>query len=368
MLKNAQRNDYRLYEVKVTVMPKPVRAQLELHCPARGQIEQSIPVYNNAEKDVMIKPTVTPGENSQAFHFPKDIVVKKKSQANYIVTFKPEWNLRSEAKLVLTNQVTGDVYHYEITGLGEEPLAEDHVILNCRARKKTHHEIVVRNYNHDRFVNYRVETDLHNASGPETLKIRPGGSEKYKFEITPVLGGVYTGSITFYDEDKYVWYTVEIRTDSPQAEKRIPLETQIRKAVAFDIALENPLDEKAEFEVILNGTGLMGEESYTLLPKQQGVYELIFSPLQPMRELGSIAFIHEKLGEIWYELELAAEDVPQVRLPTLQCELGKVATHPVELENPSNQDVKVKPRIQNMHNFDLDPEDIVIPRYSSVEI
>lgn len=169
---------------------------------------------------------------------------------------------------------------------------------------------MVRNYNPSAFVNYRVETDLHNASGPEALRVRPGGTEKYKFEITPVLGGVYTGSITFYDEDKYVWYTVEIRTDSPQAEKRIPMTTQIRKAVAFDIALENPLDKRAEFEVILNGQGLMGEETYTLMPKSSGVYELIFSPLLPFKEVGSIAFIHEDLGEIWYELELNAEEAP----------------------------------------------------------
>jgi hypothetical protein len=138
--------------------------------------------------------------------------------------------------------------------------------------------------------------------------------------------------------------------------------------VAFDIALENPLDERVEFEVMMNGTGLMGEETYTLLPKQAGTYELVFSPLQPMSEMGSIAFIHEKLGEIWYELELNSEDAPQVRLPTLKAELGKVAIHPIELENPSNADVRVKTRVQNVANFDLDPDEIVIPKYSSMEI
>lgn len=87
-----------------------------------------------------------------------------------------------------------------------------------------------------------------------------------------------------------------------------------------------------------------------------------------MRQIGSIAFIHEKLGEVWYELELVAEDSPQVRLPTLKAELGKVATVPVELENPSNQDVIVKYKISNPHNWDLDPLEIMIPRYSSLEV
>jgi len=369
IMRNNQLNDIRVYETKITVLPKPVKAQLEIHCPARGVVEQGIPIYNTSDREVTLRPTWVLGENGQYFSGPREITVKKKSQADYKLTFKPDWICTAEAKLSIQNQYTGDVYEYEIKGFGEEPLAEDHIIMECKARKKKTQEILVKNYATDKFTVYRVETDLHNAAGPDTIRVRPGGVEKYKLEVTPVLGGVYTGSITFYDEEgKYIWYTVEIRTESPHPERKIPLVTQIRKAVAFDIGLENPLDERAEFEVILNGEGLIGEDTFTLLPKQSGTYELIFSPLRPMKEIGSIAFIHEKLGEVWYELELQADELPQVRLPTLKSELGKVASHYVELENPSNQDVKVRCKISNPNNFDIDPEEIIIPKYGSVEV
>ncbi len=35
----------------------------------------------------------------------------------------------------MTNQATSDVFEYELVGYGEEPLAKDHIIVNCIARK-----------------------------------------------------------------------------------------------------------------------------------------------------------------------------------------------------------------------------------------
>ena len=46
-----------------------------------------------------------------------------------------------------------------------------------------------------------------------------------------------------------------------------------------------------------------------LMPKQSGVYELIFSPLKVFRGKGNVSFMNEKLGEIWYDLNLISEDV-----------------------------------------------------------
>ena len=46
-------------------------------------------------------------------------------------------------------------------------------------------------------------------------------------------------------------------------------------------------------------------------------------PLKLGRFKGSVAFVSERLGEIWYELNLTAEDSGVIRLPMLKCELGK---------------------------------------------
>ena len=82
--------------------------------------------------------------------------------------------------------------------------------------------------------------------------------------------------------------------------------------------------------------GLQGESSFSVQPESTNVYELVFSPLFVGRHVGSIAFISENLGEIWYDLRLVSEDYPPIRLPVWKTELGKVEAHTVLLENSTD--------------------------------
>lgn len=139
------------------------------------------------------------------------------------------------------------------------------------------------------------------------------GKETYKYElaITPLLGGVYTASITFQDADeRFMWWTVEVRTDSPKPEANIDLKAFIRKATTAEISLNNPLNEPITFEVFYQGDGLLGDPTLSLEPKTIGTYSLIYSPLRPGVSEGTIGFLNEKVGEFWYDLNLAAEENP----------------------------------------------------------
>lgn len=57
-------------------------------------------------------------------------------------------------------------------GYGEEPVAEEHIILNCQARKLTKREIELKN-NTEKPIVYNVETDLIYATGPSTITVQP---------------------------------------------------------------------------------------------------------------------------------------------------------------------------------------------------
>ncbi len=109
----------------------------------------------------------------------------------------------------------------------------------------------------------------------------------------------------------------------------------IRKATTAEISLNNPLNEPITFEVFYSGDGLIGDPSLSLEPKSIGTYSLIYSPLKPGATEGTIGFLNERVGEFWYDLNLAADENPVVNLDTLACELGKVASHAVHLENPT---------------------------------
>lgn len=61
----------------------------------------------------------------------KEFGVKPKSTANLPVLFAPSMICHAEAKLLLNNQLTNDTYEFDLKGIGEEPLAEDHLVINC---------------------------------------------------------------------------------------------------------------------------------------------------------------------------------------------------------------------------------------------
>jgi len=91
----------------------------------------------------------------------------------------------------------------------------------------------------------------------------------------------------------------------------------------FEICIKNPLDEGVIFDVCIDGEYLSGNSLFSIEAHKEGIYELIFSPLKVFNGVGSIAFMNEKLGELWYMLNLASDKSNTVRLPLMKAELGK---------------------------------------------
>lgn len=180
---------------------------------------------------------------------------------------------------------------------------------------------------------------------------------------------MYTASITFQDnEERFYWYTVEVRTDSPKPEAQIDLRAFIRKATSAEVSLSNPLNEPITFEVFFQGEGLIGDPTFSLEPKSEGTYNLIFSPLASGEYVGNIGFLNEKVGEFWYDLNLIAEENPIVNLEMLECELGKTAQHQIELENPTGKELYLDYRNSNPTNFEVSPDKVILPAYETLKV
>ena len=62
--------------------------------------------------------------------------------------------------------------------------------------------------------------------------------------------------------------------------------------------------------MLINGEGLIGEESFAIAAKKDGSYDLTYAPLKVGRWRGSVAFVNQLLGEVWYELILSADEQP----------------------------------------------------------
>lgn len=87
--------------------------------------------------------------------------------------------------------------------------------------------------------------------------------------------------------------------------------------------LENPLPEPVTFEVFFTGNGLLGDAAFSIGPKNQSTYELLYSPLRPTEpgipEKGTIGFLNEKLGEFWYDLLMICEESPLHTVDPVEC-------------------------------------------------
>ena len=369
ILKSLDRTDIRLYEYKLTAIPQKIKAQLEFRVPARGSVTQDIPIVNNSSQEWKVVAHLEEAKGFKQFHISRtQMLVKKGATENFQLMFKPQWVCSTSGLLTLKNESTKEEYEYELKGIGEEPLAEDHIVLNCKARETTNHQFEIKN-NTDKQQTYTVWTDLQNAVGTKEFVVKARQSHMYDLAVTPLLGGVYTASITFQDDqERFMWWTVEVRTDSPRPEAMIDLKAFIRQATSAEISLSNPLNEPITFEVFYNGDGLIGDSAFSLEPKCVATYNLIFSPLSAGQSTGTIGFLNEKVGEFWYDLNLMAEENPVINLDLLECELGKVASHFITLENPTGQELYLDFRNSNPTNFEVVPDKILLPAYEALKV
>lgn len=100
------------------------------------------------------------------------MLVKKSNTENFQLMFRPQWVCQTTGLLTLKNESTKEEYEYELKGIGEEPLAEDHIVLSCKARETTHRQFEIKNAT-DKNQTYTVWTDLQNAVGTKEFQVKP---------------------------------------------------------------------------------------------------------------------------------------------------------------------------------------------------
>jgi hypothetical protein len=342
--------DVRILDIEAKVTSLGTRAELTLSVPARQQIVQEIPVINKSENEWRIVAEL----QGDGFSGPSTLTVKPKETATYPLTFKPSWICNMSGLLVLRNQTADDKYEYTLTGIGEDPVAEDHVVVECKARKRAVVTIPVRNILQDQDCEYHIECDLIGMSGDSMHMVPLGGNAAYELVIKMPRGGHFTGSISFVAPNKqFIWFTVEIQAENPPSERTVELESRTRSAVAADITIINPLDSEVTFDVLINGPGLFGEPNITLAPHETAIFELIYSPLIEGSSKGGLTFLNDVIGEFWYALELTALAADPIVLEEMQCEVGKTVFAQIELENPLGEDIEFEIDVSNTVNFQL---------------
>jgi len=361
----------RVIEVEATAKNPTLHSELDFRAPSRQSIQQGIPIVN-CTKDAWAITALF--EGSSCFSGPRQLQVMPSSEPfEYVLEFRPSWIGNYTGELTLDNITTSEKMVYVLNGVGEDPLAEDHIIIECKAREKVVQEFVVKNdfgSVSESLTTFFVESDLPHVGGEPSIIVPKNSSNKYGLTAHPLLGGTYMGSITFSlgNGKPYIWYTLEIRAGGPDPEDRLRISAFVRKAVAVEISLVNPLAEVVEFEVSLQGHGLIGEPVFELAPRATAFYELVYSPLLAGEQVGSITFVNDKIGEMWYELSLEAFEAPPVELDPFECPVGDTVRKTICLENPTTEAAEIRVDISNDRNFRTIPRVPSIEPFSSVEV
>jgi hypothetical protein len=369
MISNQAKTDVRIFDLAIKTHPPPVFGQLTFNVPARHNVVQDIPINNESDKDWTIKVELQ-YDRGQPARFDvgrSDFSAPRKQVTNIPLKFAPDWVCECKGKLTITILSTNQTFVYELLGKGEEPLAEDKIVVNCEAKKTTRYQLAIKNES-DRSVQYKVETDMSKVlAGDPQLKVAPRETAKYTLNITPLVGGIDMGSITFMDGEQYIWYVVELHVRSPEAEQERSIATTVRQPRALEFAIRNPLNEPVTFDVEVRGEGLIGESSLGVPANQTKIYELVYAPLKAGEAQGYVTFVSEKAGEIKCKLQLKADEASAQPLPFMEVELGRNDLRHAVLENPTKEGQLVLSHNSNPTNFEV-PDKVEIPPYSSIQV
>jgi hypothetical protein len=356
--------DIRVLSIRGTINPSQSGMTIKFKGTARRKITQDIPLHNESDKDWSLQANIV----GSAFTAPKTIVVPSHSKVPFPVCFTSQGSGDFQGSLFLKNPaVMQDSFEFKLQGVAEDPLAEDHLVFKCKARCSEVFTIQLPGVSPPKL--YSIETDLTYLAGDDEILIKESGGE-YKFTVNCPVGGVMSGSITFKDpaSDNLLWYTITVEVTSPVAESTIAVEAEVRKAVSVEIALDNPTNDTLEFQVAIDGEGLLGDSTFFLLPNssplQSAPYELIYSPLRVGNFSGSIIFQNDTVGEFWYKLELQAHPASPIPIDLIECMVGSSRGILVPIENPLAQAVVLTTKSFDPRHFNVSPENISLGPYS----
>lgn len=358
--------DVRCVQLEVKIKEPTAVNVLEFDVKAGKRVVQTLPIVNSSKSEWR----VAVGLEGKFFSGPRSVTVEPGGRYDYPLTFAPPSvaDVKGELVMTITKRDDTDEVKYVLRGRGSEPGAEGRVRLECRARETVGHTFRVPNGSSET-TTFRVESDLPNISGAESITVGGGGTGSYSLQVRPPVSGVISGSITFVAADgRFSWYAVEIDAAPPNPETELEVPCVVRRAAQIEIPVANPLNEEITFEMQLDGTGLHGEPFLRLGPREQGVYSFVFAPLVPGTTEGEVRFYNKQAGEFLYLLKLDARRQDPILLPRFECPVGDRIKRTVVLTNGTDVAVDLKVQCSDSERFGVVGDFVRLPANGSVSV
>nr|CCC90788.1 conserved hypothetical protein [Trypanosoma congolense IL3000] len=336
---------------------------LRFSCPARQSIVQRIPIINNTRESWLITAAV----EGDAFSGQREVRVPYGKSREYLLRYSPAWVSSDTGTLTLQNRETGERSIFMLYGESVEPLSEDVITVQCKARERCVEVLSVPDIiNSDG--NYTVETDLPFATGNPTVFVRRGSKARYELVLHPLMGGTFTGTVVCRTlNGRFLWYAITVTVSAPEKEGTVTISTDTRTPVTAYVSIQNPTKKPIEFAVGRYGAGLMGENTVLVDPNGSAVYPLLFSPSRTGNFQGRLTFFNKVVGEFWYELDIMVEGSAPEEI-NFSSEIGVPQTMQVRIPNNTGSEMHLCVSNTNQTNFVVVPSNPRIPPFSELTI
>ena len=84
-----------------------------------------------------------------------------------------------------------------------------------------------------------------------------------------------------------MWYSMEVTSAPSPPAKSLEVECPAHGRVTIEVLVENPSEQKVEFEVTVDGADLVAGDDWLIVhPGTSGIYEVAFAPTTIGKQVG----------------------------------------------------------------------------------
>uniref|UniRef100_A0AAA9SCT4 Calponin-homology (CH) domain-containing protein n=1 Tax=Bos taurus TaxID=9913 RepID=A0AAA9SCT4_BOVIN len=401
--------DVRLYCIEGVVNEERPEARFDFETPAFEALTQNIPINNETKNEWKFHVTV----EGEWFHGPPILYVGPGETVDYPLTFKPIFECEIMGKLILQNEVDGMEHIFDIKGIGKRPLALEHIIIDCQVGEMTNKPIMVPNCTPS-ILTFKVSSDLPIVWGNPDITVDPDNTVPYILHVCPWKRGILKGTISFsvkskhngdsqddsdedqdtdqipfykkslselsdkFDDEKadnainnfQIWYHLEIHSAPGPPLEIIDMKCAALESFYIEVPLFNPEEKIIHFDVLFSSAAFSGVDELDLFPLDSISCIIYYSPARTGFTEESIIFQPDLGLEFWYLLKITTDIPEATMMKEIYCDLGKVVTEMISLDNPTHETLELHATNSNTENFVLEIKRIplIIPPNSTRDV
>lgn len=240
---------------------QPEGEVIQFKTPVRKPLVKTIGITNTTGSHWKLTPQF---DNELFTGTVKELKVAPSQTVNFDITYYPITMTmdKSEHRGTLYFALPdGQMLVYQLLGTSLPPLPVSTVTRSVPCKSQVVQQLAVKNWLKEpqRF-KVTIDSDKDPSltiKGLDYIDVPGLGERQYKLSFFSFKEGNYNVKVTFTNDKKeYMYYVITFTTSPPEVLKTIELETPVRRSIVHSLAIHNPLDVVANFNLTCDNSEL----------------------------------------------------------------------------------------------------------------